>query len=121
MDRELLKGSTSILLLSLLSEEAMYGYQIIQAVLERSKGAYLLKDAAVYPALRKLEAAGFVRSAWKQGEGGRDRCYYEILPAGLELLEEKKAEWLEFVELMEGIVPFASRAPHAGSGTKKGR
>ena len=104
MDRELLKGSTPILLLSLLSEEAMYGYQIIETVRHRTEGTYTLKEGALYPALHKLEAAEFISSYWQTQPNGRDRRYYAILPAGVSFLEAKKREWSQFVAMVDGFV-----------------
>lgn len=104
MDRELLKGSTPILLLSLLSEEPMYGYQIIETVRQRTEGTYTLKEGALYPALHKLEAAEFISSYWQTQPNGRDRRYYSILPAGVSFLETKKREWSKFVAMVDGFV-----------------
>lgn len=104
MDRELLKGSTPILLLSLLSEEPMYGYQIIETVRQRTEGTYTLKEGALYPALHKLEAAEFISSYWQTQPNGRDRRYYSILPAGVSFLEAKKREWSKFVAMVDGFV-----------------
>lgn len=104
MDRELLKGSTPILLLSLLVDGPMYGYQIIETVRQRTGGSYTLKEGALYPALHKLEAAEFITSYWETQTNGRDRRYYAILPAGKALLEAKKREWAQFVSMVDGFV-----------------
>lgn len=104
MDRELLKGSTPILLLALLSEEPMYGYQIIEEVRQRTEGTYTLKEGALYPALHKLEAAEFISSYWQTQPNGRDRRYYSILPAGVSFLVAKKREWSQFVAMVDGFV-----------------
>ena len=104
MDRELLKGSTPILLLSLLTEGPMYGYQIIETVLQRTNGSYTLKEGALYPALHKLEAAEFISSYWQTQANGRDRRYYSLLPAGTAFLKAKKKEWNLFVNMVEAFV-----------------
>lgn len=104
MDRELLKGSTPILLLSLLIEGPMYGYQIIETVKQRTDGSYTLKEGALYPALHKLEAAEFISSYWETQTNGRDRRYYALLPAGKAFLEAKKREWAQFVSMVDGFV-----------------
>lgn len=104
MDRELLKGSTPLLLLSLLTEGPMYGYQIIETVRERTQGQYTLKEGALYPALRKLEASGYIHSYWQTQLSGRDRRYYALLPAGEAFLEARKAEWLRFVGMVESFL-----------------
>ena len=103
MDRELLKGSTPLLLLSLLSDGPMYGYQIIETVRQRTEGAYTLKEGALYPALHKLEAAEFITSYWQTQQNGRDRRYYSIQPAGTAFLEAKKQEWTRFVAMVDAF------------------
>lgn len=104
MDRELLKGSTPLLLLSLLSDGPMYGYQIIDHVRKRTDGTYTLKEGALYPALHKLEAAEFIQSYWETQPNGRDRRYYAILPAGEAFLAAKKQEWSRFVTMVDAFV-----------------
>jgi DNA-binding PadR family transcriptional regulator len=104
MDRELLKGSTPLLLLSLLLDGSMYGYQIIETVKERTRGLYLLKEGALYPALHKLEAAGFIESFWQTQPNGRQRRYYALLPAGENHLDAKKAEWGRYVAMVEAFL-----------------
>lgn len=104
MDRELLKGSTPLLLLSLLTEGPMYGYQVIETVKARTDGTYTLKEGALYPALHKLEAAEFITSYWQTQPNGRDRRYYAILPAGTAFLNAKRQEWNRFVAMVDAFV-----------------
>ena len=104
LDRELLKGSTPLLLLSLLTEGPMYGYQIIETVKSRTTGSYTLKEGALYPALHKLEAAEFISSYWETQTNGRERRYYAILPAGTAFLAAKKVEWAQFVDMVQSFV-----------------
>jgi PadR family transcriptional regulator PadR len=104
VDRELLKGSTPLLLLSLLCEGPMYGYQIIETVRQRTGGTYTLKEGALYPALHKLEATEFITSYWETQENGRERRYYSIQPAGQAFLSAKKKEWNQFVDMVQAFV-----------------
>ena len=104
VDRELLKGSTPLLLLSLLCEGPMYGYQIIETVRQRTGGTYTLKEGALYPALHKLEATEFISSYWETQENGRERRYYALLPAGEAFLTAKKREWNQFVDMVQAFV-----------------
>nr|WP_275975695.1 helix-turn-helix transcriptional regulator [Geothrix terrae] len=104
VDRELLKGSTPLLLLSLLCEGPMYGYQIIETVRQRTGGTYTLKEGALYPALHKLEATEFIASYWETQENGRERRYYAIQPAGQAFLTAKKKEWNQFVDMVQAFV-----------------
>lgn len=104
MDRELLKGSTPLLLLSMLQDRPLYGYQIIMTVRERTQGIYTLKEGALYPALHKLEASGFIHSYWQTQPNGRDRRYYVLLPEGEAFLETKRVEWIRFVAMVNGFL-----------------
>jgi PadR family transcriptional regulator, regulatory protein PadR len=104
MDRELLKGSTPLLLLSMLLGSPMYGYQIVLTVRERTQGSYSMKEGALYPALHKLEASGFIYSYWQTQPNGRDRRYYALLPAGEVFLETKRAEWIRFVAMVNSFL-----------------
>jgi DNA-binding PadR family transcriptional regulator len=104
MDRELLKGTTPLLLLSLLQDGPLYGYQIITLVRERTQGLYTLKAGALYPALHRLEASGFIHSYWQTQPQGRERRYYNLLPEGEAFLEAKRMEWLRFVAMVNGFL-----------------
>jgi DNA-binding PadR family transcriptional regulator len=94
--RELLKGNTETLLLFLLKDQPMYGYQIIKELGKRSQGYFKFKEGTLYPALHRLEAAGLVSGRWEQLPSGKERRYYHLTDKGLHLLEEKVAEWRGF-------------------------
>lgn len=94
--RELLKGSTETLLLSLLKNQPMYGYQIIKELEKRSRGYFKFKEGTLYPALHRLEASGLVRGRWERLPTGQERRYYHLTDKGLHLLEEQIAEWEGF-------------------------
>ena len=91
--RELLKGSTETLLLSLLSEESMYGYQLVREMDRRSGGYFHLKEGTLYPALHRLERDGLLRGMWEESPSGQSRRYYHITPAGRQRLESMLREW----------------------------
>ena len=94
--RELLKGNTETLLLSLLRNQPMYGYQIIKELEKRSQGYFRFKEGTLYPALHRLEAAGLIRGKWERLVPGKERRYYYLTEKGLHRLEEKVAEWRGF-------------------------
>ena len=64
--KELLKGSTDTLLLSLLKDQPMYGYQIIRELESRSGGYFKFREGTLYPALHRLEAAKLVRGSLEE-------------------------------------------------------
>ncbi len=94
--QELLKGNTETLLLSLLRQQPMYGYQIIKEIEKRSQGYFKFKEGTLYPALHRMEVTGLIRGSWERLPSGRERRYYYLTEKGLQLLEEKIAEWQGF-------------------------
>ncbi len=91
--RELLKGSTETLLLSLLAEESMYGYMLVKEIDRRSSGYFQLKEGTLYPALHRLERDRFVEGEWEEAKSGQSRRYYHITPLGSERLGCLLREW----------------------------
>ena len=94
--RELMKGSTDSLLLYLISQQPMYGYQIIKELDRRSQGYFRFKEGTLYPALHRLEVAGLARAKWERLPTGQERRYYYITDKGQRVLQEKIAEWQGF-------------------------
>ena len=69
-NRELVKGSTSILVLQLLNERDMYGYELVKEMAKRSDDQLQMKEGTLYPALHKMEKQDYVEHYWKQQEKG---------------------------------------------------
>ena len=95
MDTELLKGTLSLLILSLLSRKAMYGYEIATTVHHDTDGAFQWREGSLYPNLHKLEADGLIAGEWEEKETGRKRRYYHITKKGRATLQEKVQSWNE--------------------------
>ena len=95
-ERELLKGSTDSLLLSLINSQPMYGYQIIKEIDKRSQGYFQFKEGTLYPALHRLEKAGLVQGKWQRLRSGQERRYYYITPKGQEALSQRLVVWKHF-------------------------
>lgn len=93
MDKKMMSISTSMLLLKLLSEHDMYGYQMIHELEEKSENVFSLKEGTLYPILHALEKEGAVESFEQVAENGRSRKYYRITGKGKSLLGKKKEEW----------------------------
>ena len=104
IDKSLISGSTTLLILSLLSREEMYGYQMITELARRSDHTFELKEGTLYPILHGLENEKAVTSYEREAPSGRKRKYYHITKKGLRLLDEKKAEWQVFSEKVNAIV-----------------
>ncbi len=93
---QLLKGTTPLLVLSVLRDGELYGYEIAQRVRERSGGAFAPSEGSLYPALHSLEADGALQAEWRDSDKGPRRRYYRITPTGSGLLAEHEAEWAAF-------------------------
>jgi len=102
---ELMKGSSESLLLCLIGQEPMYGYQIIRELEQRSRGYFKFKEGTLYPALHRSEEAGLITGRWQTRPGGRYRRYYYITEKGRRALAEKLSQWRQFLVAMNLIVP----------------
>lgn len=109
MDRTLLSGSSAMLVLQLLAEGDMYGYQITEQLAQRSQNVFEMKSGTLYPLLHTLEQKGFV-TAYQRTEGGRERRYYAITEAGRRQLAEKREEWESYTLAVNRVLGGASNA-----------
>lgn len=101
---ELKKGSIQLCLLALLSKDRKYGFQIIKELRNLSNGFFDLKEGTLYPALRRLEERGFVKSEWVEREAGAPRKYYELTEQGKRALEEAKLVWQRMRESCDKVL-----------------
>lgn len=104
---DLVKGSTPMMMLSLLAERPMYGYQVAKAIQERTSGALAFKEGTLYPILHALERDGSVEGGWEISPRGRRRKYYHLTAKGRRLLSRRAAEWREFSAAMEAVLGSA--------------
>ncbi len=104
IDKSLLSGSTSMLVLALLRESDKYGYQMITELALRSDNTFELKEGTLYPVLHALEKDGALKSYDKVAPTGKTRKYYSITKKGLELLEEKTEQWNTFAKAVNSTL-----------------
>ena len=102
--QEMLKGNTDTLLLALLENEAMYGYQIVKEVDERSSCYFAFKEGTLYPALHRLEKAKLIEGRWEDTPNNVRRRYYLITAKGQQALEGRLSEWQRFTSAMNSIM-----------------
>lgn len=93
IDKSLLSGSTTTLILKLLEDRDMYGYQMIETLAKRSDDTFNLKAGTLYPILHNLENEGIVEVYEERAGNERMRKYYHLTPKGSKLLQEKREEW----------------------------
>jgi PadR family transcriptional regulator PadR len=102
--RDLFKNSSYSLLLSLLEEKPMYGYQIVKELESRSQGYFKFKEGTLYPALHRLEKSGLISGKWELLANGRQRRYYHITARGQAKLATEKTQWLDFFKAVKLIL-----------------
>lgn len=110
INKELARGSTTMLILNLLQNKNMYGYQIIKELSEKSENVFELKEGTLYPILHGLESKNLITSYWDETTA-KKRKYYTITEAGKTILKEQKEEWFAFstgVNKVIGGVSFAN-------------
>lgn len=96
VNSELLKGSMTTLVLKVLSDRKMYGYEIMKDLEKLSKGSIEVKEGTLYPILHSLETNGSVSAEWSEETNGRRRKYYKITKKGKNLLQDKIDQWILF-------------------------
>lgn len=104
IDKDLMKGSTTLLILNLLSIEDMYGYQMVKELEMRSNDTFTLKEGTMYPILHTLESEGMVESYWDESGTARKRKYYHITDQGQKLLDHKKKEWQVYSNTVNKVI-----------------
>ena len=102
--RELIKGNADSLLLYLMGQQPMYGYQIIRELEKRSQGYFQFREGTLYPALHRLEKSGLILGKWQTLPSGRQRRYYYITEKGQRLLVIKMSQWQDFLTAMNLII-----------------
>jgi DNA-binding PadR family transcriptional regulator len=108
MRAEALKGHLDGLLLAVLEAGPAHGYALMETLRTSSGGAFDLPTGTVYPALRRLEAAGWLSGSWST-VGGRQRRTYRLTRAGRSALAAQRADWVEFSTVMSRFLGAAAR------------
>ena len=95
LNSDLMRGVAEPVILRLLAERMMYGYEIIRQVNERTNGEFQWKEGTLYPCLHRLEEQGLIQSRWELA-GSRPRRYYAITRRGIAAMQEKVEEARRF-------------------------
>lgn len=89
-----LQGSLDLMVLKILSRRPrLHGYAIMTAIAEMSGEVLRVEEGSLYPALHRMEEAGWVRAAWVMKENGRRARIYELAPAGKKRLAAEESRW----------------------------
>jgi len=93
-----------MLILGMLKNSDMYGYQMIEELERRSQNIFTLKAGTLYPILHTLEQQGMIESYDAEIDSVRPRKYYRITKIGKKLLEDKKAEWTAYASAVNKVL-----------------
>jgi len=97
------RGSAELVILSLLEEQPLYGFEISKRIAERTGGALHFTLASLYPMLYGLEKRKWIAGKWQANEAGRDRRYYSLTPAGKKQLAPLRQEWHGFFKALDQL------------------
>ncbi len=103
VEKSLISGSMTMLILKLLSEKDMYGYEMIDTLRRKSQNVFELKAGTLYPLLHSLEEKGAL-TVYEQEAGGKTRKYYSLTKQGRGFLEKKMKEWREYSEAVTNVL-----------------
>jgi DNA-binding PadR family transcriptional regulator len=101
---ELKKGSTEMLILSLLEARPRHGYEIGKLIETRSGGRLTFALPTLYPTLLRLENRGLIKGRWVEKAGERHRCFYRLTPPGRRALAEHRQTWKAYVEVVNAVL-----------------
>jgi PadR family transcriptional regulator PadR len=106
MRAEILKGHLDLLLLAAVQARPAHGYAVIEALRQRSDGAFDLPEGTVYPALHRLERGGLLASHWSD-QTGRRRRIYAVTDRGRAALAQQRQDWSIFATAVRSVVADA--------------
>jgi PadR family transcriptional regulator, regulatory protein PadR len=106
--KDQLQGTLDLLILRTLSTGGtMHGYSILERVRQVSREALQIEPGSLYPALHRMEEAGWVRSKWDISDNNRRARFYRITPAGHKRLIEEEEHWVKLAGAIARILRHA--------------
>jgi PadR family transcriptional regulator, regulatory protein PadR len=94
-----------MLILTVLGEGKLHGYELALNVETRSSGFFTFKHGTLYPILHKLESDGLIKGTWKKEKTQRKRKYYTLTPRGRRRIIQLRLEWIEFNQQLMAMGP----------------
>lgn len=110
LSKELTKGTTALIVLSVLKRGEMYGYQIIRELEVMSDNVFSLNEGTLYPILHSLEKEGCLTCFWEETESARKRKYYKLTDKGLRELESQTQQWEVYSGAVKKVLGGATLA-----------
>ncbi|MEG6512537.1 PadR family transcriptional regulator [Desulforamulus ruminis] len=104
LNKEMLKGTIDILILSVLLEKDNYGYEISKIIKEKSDDLFEILEATMYLALKRLEKQKAIEAYWGDETSGGRRRYFKITNLGKQQLEKSISDWKQTVQLVDKFI-----------------
>ena len=101
---DLLQGTLDILVLKSLIWGPRHGYEIMRWIRQVSEGGFQIEEGALYPALHRIEARGWVQPEWGVSETGRQAKFYTLTDEGRQRFEEETASWRRYVDTVARVL-----------------
>ena len=104
---DVLQGTLDLLILKTLEKEPMHGYGIASRIERISEELLRVEEGSLYPALHRIEQAGWIRAEWKLSENGRQAKFYHLTRAGLKQLLSEEERWQKLTRGVGKVLRFA--------------
>ena len=106
--KDLLLGKLDLLVLRVLScDQSMHGYAIAERIEQLSENVLQVGEGSLYPALHRMDEAGWIRSEWAPSENNRRARYYKTTAAGRRQLAQEETEWLRAADAITRVLRLA--------------
>ena len=106
---DIMQGTLDLLVLKALSWDAMHGYNILDWLRRATHAELRIEDAALYPALHRMEARGLIASEWGLSENNRRAKFYRLTAAGRRALQREAASWHRYVTIVARVLAAAQQ------------
>ena len=102
-----LQGTLDLLVLKTLSREPRHGYSVAARIQQITDDALRVEEGSLYPALHRMEQAGWITAEWRVTENNRRARIYRLTPAGRKRLGEEEAKWDRLAEAVGKVLRIA--------------
>ena len=103
IERELMRGAGPVAVMQLLENRPMYGYELVEALSQRTDGVLAMGQSTLYPLLYNLEAKKLIQGEWRESESRRQRKYYALTRKGVARLKADRKQWRNLVGAMRDL------------------
>jgi PadR family transcriptional regulator, regulatory protein PadR len=107
---DLVRGTLDLLILKTLTWGPQHGYAVVSAIKESTEGALLVEEGALYPALYRMEAKGWIEAEWGLSENNRRAKYYRLTAAGRQRFRSEEKTWNAYAAAVGKLLGSAGQA-----------